>query len=305
MTVFGESAGGGSIEHQITAFGGLLGPPPFQQAIPQSPGFAPMTSHLQQEQIFQDFLHILNVSSIQQARQLPTQALIMANLIQVAHSIYGTFTYGPVVDGSFVPDVPGKLLLQGSYYKNIKVMVGHNADEGLVFTPPFITNNTAYESFLRLSYPDISPSVVSYISNVLYPPIFDGSLGYKDNIGRAALTIAESVFTCNTFYLDRAYGNNSYAYQFSVPPALHGQDIAYTYYNGPSAAIKNDTIAVALQEYLTSFAENGKPSGPNIPMFPMYGNGAEEINLNITSIMEMMDPTANSRCDWWQKALYF
>lgn len=305
MTVFGESAGGGSIEHQITAFGGLLGPVPFQQAIPQSPGFGPVAGHLQEEQIFQDFLHILNVSSIQQARQLPSQALIMANVLQVARSVYGGFVYGPVVDGLFVPDLPGKLLLQGSYDKNLKIMVGHNADEGLLFTPPFVTNETAYESFLRSNLQDASPSVVNYISNVLYPPVFDGSLGYKDNIGRAALTLSESVFTCNTYYLDKAYGNNTFAYQFSVPPALHGQDVPYTYYNGPSAAVMNDTVAVALQEYLTSFAENGKPSGPMIPMFPLYGTDAELIDLNITGIKEMMDPSANSRCDWWQKALYF
>ena len=38
VTVAGESAGGGSIMHQITAFGGLKGAAPFQQAILQSPG---------------------------------------------------------------------------------------------------------------------------------------------------------------------------------------------------------------------------------------------------------------------------
>lgn len=37
VTVFGESAGAGSIMHQITAFGGLQGPAPFQQAVLQSP----------------------------------------------------------------------------------------------------------------------------------------------------------------------------------------------------------------------------------------------------------------------------
>lgn len=38
VTVFGESAGGGSVMHQITAYGGEKGPVPFQAAIPQSPG---------------------------------------------------------------------------------------------------------------------------------------------------------------------------------------------------------------------------------------------------------------------------
>ena len=39
VTVIGESAGGGSILHQITAFGGFQGPVPFQQGVLQSPGF--------------------------------------------------------------------------------------------------------------------------------------------------------------------------------------------------------------------------------------------------------------------------
>ena len=43
VTVMGESAGGGSIMHQITAFGGLNGPAPFQQAILQSPGLYGVT----------------------------------------------------------------------------------------------------------------------------------------------------------------------------------------------------------------------------------------------------------------------
>lgn len=37
----------------------------------------------------------------------------------------------------------------------------------------------------------------------------------------------------------------------------------------------------------------------------MYGSNATVQNLNITGITEQMDPTANYRCDWWQKALYY
>ena len=66
-----------------------------------------------------------------------------------------------------------------------------------------------------------------------------------------------------------------------------------------------DPIAVALQEYITSFAVNGKPTaGPSLPMFPIYSNATDIIDLNATSITETMDPIANFRCDWWQKELY-
>jgi len=75
------------------------------------------------------FFGLLNVSSLDQARKLPFATLALANTIQVGLSQYGSFTYGPVVDGSFVPALPGQLLARGHYAKNLKVMVGHNADE--------------------------------------------------------------------------------------------------------------------------------------------------------------------------------
>lgn len=198
VTVIGESAGGGSIMHQITAFGNLNGPAPFQQAVLQSPGFQNIVSTLQQEQTFETFLSLLNVSTIEEARRLPSSALIEANLIQVANSSYGLFTYGPVVDGLFAPAIPGKLLLQGSYDHDLKLMLGHNADEGLAFTDPGIMNDTGFDEYLSQSFPAINPSVADYIENVLYPanmPGVLGTTGYSDEIGRVVLAISESTFT--------------------------------------------------------------------------------------------------------------
>jgi len=63
-------------------------------------------------------------------------------------------------------------------------------------------------------------------------------------------------------------------------------------------------IAIALQEYITHFAETGNPNEPGVPHFTMYGKNATVQNLNITGITEMMDPAATYRCNWWQKALY-
>ena len=82
-------------------------------------------------------------------------------------------------------------------------------------------------------------------------------------------------------------------------------DIPYTFYNGPNpSAVISPKIAMALQEYITNFAEKGSPNGPGVPHFQMYGPDATVQDLNITGISELMDPAANYRCDWWQKALY-
>ena len=115
--------------HQMTAYGGKGGPIPFQQAIPQSPGFIPYVSNQQQERTFKDFLAQLDVDTLDEARELPYSALLEANAAQVGGAPYGQFVYGPTVDGDFVPALPGELLLHGDFHKNLKVMVGHNAQE--------------------------------------------------------------------------------------------------------------------------------------------------------------------------------
>ncbi|KAI9718222.1 MAG: hypothetical protein M1812_004212 [Candelaria pacifica] len=303
VTVIGESAGASSIEHQITAYGGTKAP--FQQAVLQSPAFAPVPGNIQQETTFNTFLSLLNVSTIQEARLLPASKLILANILQVGYSPYGTWTYGPVVDGDFVAALPGKSLLQGSYDKSVKVMVGHNADEGLLFTNPAVNNASAYLAYVQSIFPDARPSVVTYIDQVLYPPVFNGTYGYTSHLTRAILTIADAAVNCNTDYLNRAYGNQTYNYLFSVPPAIHGQDVAYTYYNGPNPSILSSNVALALQRYITHFAETGNPNQPGVPNFGMAGNSSQILDLNITSIAEIRDETANSRCAWWQKALYY
>ena len=87
-----------------------------------------------------------------------------------------------------------------------------------------------------------------------------------------------------------------------MPPGTHGQDVPYTFFGTniavDNAAVKADATAVALQEYITSFVENGVPSGPQLAKFPLYGN-----NSDATSITQIMDPAANARCLWWQLGL--
>jgi carboxylesterase type B len=310
VTVFGESAGGGSIMHQITAYGGANGSAPFQQAVPQSPGWQPTTSVVTQENAYQKYLELTNTTSLAELRALASEEVIRANAQQVTYdSPYGGFTYGPVVDGLFAPLQPAQLLAQGRFDKDVRVMVGHNANEGALFTPFYLPNEEALESQLSAAFANAPKSSLDYITNTLYPPVFDGSLGYTNNFERGSLIVKEGVFTCNTNYLSRAYGNKTYSYLFAVPPAIHGQDISYTYFEGGAGStglrgVANTTIAIALQEFITSFAENGVPDATGVKQFNMYGPDATVLELNVTGIEDVRDSNANARCAWWQKALY-
>ncbi|KAF2641629.1 alpha/beta-hydrolase [Massarina eburnea CBS 473.64] len=311
VTIFGESAGGGSIMHQITAYGGEKGPVPFQQAVPQSPGWQPMSSQLAQQNTYDKFLNLTNSSSLADLRALTSEQVIRANAQQVLYdSSYGGYTYGPAIDGNFVPLQPGQLLAQGRFDKNVKVMVGHNADEGALFTPAYSKSTETLRNHTAASFINIPEQSLDYITDVLYPAVFDGSYGYTTEFGRADLITSESVFTCNTNYLSTAFGNKTYSYLFSVPPAFHSLDVAYTYYTGGALAanaltgVVNRTVAIALQDFITSFAINGVPEAKGIRKFDMYGANAQVLELNATSIEEVTDSNSGPRCKWWQLALY-
>lgn len=309
VTVVGESAGGGSIMHQITAYGGLKGKAPFQQAVPQSPGWSAVQSVVQQEDTYQKFLKLLNATSLSGLRALSSAKVVTANAQQVAYdSAYGTYVYGPVVDGNFAPQLPGQLLAQGRFDTSVKILVGHNAAEGTYFTAPSAQSNEALAKQLRVAYPYAPQSSLDYISTTLYPAVFDGSYPYTTQYQRASLIVSEGVFTCNTNYLSTAYHNETYSYLFAVPPAFHGLDVSYTYYDGgalsPPLGVTNRTVAIALQEFITSFAAGGHPEADGIRKFDMYGENANVLRLKTTGIDEVRDDNANARCAWWQKGLY-
>lgn len=235
--------------------------------------------------------------------------MISTNFNQILNSAYGTYTYGPVVDGNFVPANPNVLLLAGAFAKDVKIMAGHNTNEGVAFTDPAVRTDAQLSAFLSQSYPGISPSVVTEVVKTLYPAIYDGSQPYNSPVDRTIFMITEQVFTCNTHNLATAFGNKTYAYQFAVPPALHGFDIGYTFWNGAPTNVSTippliAPLAQILQGYITNFAMTGNPNGKGLPPFPMYGSNGTEVALNVTVNSYMKDPTDNRRCVFWGQGLY-
>jgi cholinesterase len=304
--------------HQITAYGGANGSAPFSQAIMQSPGFSPVAGDAQQEATFSSVLSqaqsliSTDITDISALRALDFTTLAALNSIVVARSTpYGTFTFGPAVDGVFVPAMPGKLLLEGKFDPSVNVMVGHNSNEGLTFTSPFLNTEALLEANLATVLAGASNETIDYMLDTLYPAVYDGTYSYTSLFERASLITAEMSFTCNTRFLDLAYNNETYSYYFTVPPGLHGEDIAYTFFNGDTSTLDdglavNATVATALQNYITNFAmSGGDPNSAEVPYFPKYQSNSTVLELGITGIGALsVDTTANTRCDWLMQALY-
>ena len=299
----GESSGGGSILAHITSYGGRKGVP-FSQAIPQSPYLLAISSS-QQNSVYQQTLSFAGAASYSQLANETSAQLQLANSLVVGNSApYGTFAFGPVVDGKYIPDLPGVLLAKGKYVKSVRIMTSHCSDEGLLFTSPFITNGSDYSTFLQQLFPGISPKQLNFITTTLYPANFSGYYGYTSQMGRTNLTIGDAAIVCNARYLDNAF-QGQYAYEFTVPPSTHAEDTSYIFYdNGTAPMVSNTTLAVLLQRYITRFAETGSPNAPDLPPFVTNENHIVQ-NLNSSYIGPIVDERLSRyRCAYWQEALY-
>ena len=317
VTLMGESAGGGSTMHQISAYGGLKGKVPFQQAIPQSASYPQIVSSNQQETTFQTVLSTAttltgnNVTSLSQLRELPTTALVTLNSYIVGFSSYGENPFSPAVDGSFAPALQSHLFLHGQYDKTINVMVGHNIEEAYAFTPQVPNVTAAATALIGVLLPEASANVVSEIINVLYPPIFDGSQNYTDEFGRLEKANGDGYFNCNARYMAKAFSTTSYAYFVTIPPGYHGVDVRYTFFNGDTTTLDNGvpvnaTVARKFQSYLTNFVMRGNPNGIGLPEFPGYGDEANVFTIGFDDFGKIQtDPADNNRCDFWQKSLWY
>lgn len=314
VTVFGESGGGGSIMHHVTAYGGRA-PALFSQAIPQSPAYFPYRSLQDQEKAFREFLDQSNATSLAEARKLRSDVLVRANAatIGVAQP-YTAPIYGPTPDGSLVKEDPKALLRRGEFDHSVKLLISHNSDEGLVLVPAVHTDEE-YETLMRHILTRSNSSTIDYITKTLYPPVFDGSMGYLNNYQRAARMASDIIIDCNVAALESAYKENSHAYFFDVSPGVHAQNTGYTFYtpNEKSSSYNlvetgsvNQTIAFAMQDYILSLAKDGILNSPvdGLRSIPTLGSQAKSVRLNKDNITISRDPAANRRCQWWSFGLF-
>lgn len=300
VTVMGESAGAGSIMFHLLAQGGKQ-PVPFKRAIVQSIPLTVLIDPAQQESSFQKFLKILNVKSLEEARRLPSSALIAANVQQIGAEPYNEFAFSPAVDNVYIPGPPAKLLLEGTFAKGIPLLSSHTSFEGTLFTDPrTIGNETALANRLQAIYPLMEEKDLSHVLNTLYPAVYDGSHPYATSVDRNILMANEMYFAAAHQALLQATihrGTEVHAWEFSVPPAIHGSDIAYTFYDG--AAGVDPHVASIMQHAIAGFAKCGEPdTGPLGFAFPRYEKQATTVSLNINSSVAISDPTWNNRTLW-------
>ncbi|VUC31343.1 unnamed protein product [Clonostachys rosea] len=299
VTVMGESAGGGSVLlHMAGSPDSTSIKAPFAQAIVQSPA---LVSNLQApESGYSRFLSQLNVSSLADARKLPSETIIRGNADNLASAPDTTYIYTPVFDSKTAPDTLYNSFKKGAFDKSVKVLAAHNSFEGGFFFDPTIKTKEQFDSWIQNSLAGFTKNDREHLAKNLYP--FNAFLGDVVQGSRQRAIWGESVIDCTFLTAHQAFGGNSYAYYFDVSPGFHIQDLKYTF-NDPTSPAPRPIAQDILQRAIASFTINGEPvtkSNGTYEAFPTWGTEKSLVRISGDGFSIDKSVVNETRCAWWQ-----
>ncbi|KAJ7448576.1 alpha beta-hydrolase [Mycena latifolia] len=260
VTIWGESAGAGSVLQQVVANGGRTEPQLFRGAITSST-FLPSQYQFNDrvpELLFSEVVAQTNcvtaTDSMACLRAVDATVLEAANTNISSGAFFGTFVFVPVVDGVFITQRPTISLLEGKVNGEALLAVT-NTFEGNSFVDQSVSVSAAQYS-LNL-FPRFSTLQATGVS-LLYAGL--GSQLFQVNAVQG-----ESIFICPTYYLLNAFRGHAYKGEFAIPPGLHGHDLAYYFPGSTPPPFNNKSFINAFAQSFTSFIIN---LNPNIKVDP-------------------------------------
>ncbi|KAF1987591.1 alpha/beta-hydrolase [Aulographum hederae CBS 113979] len=302
VTAFGESAGGGSIMHHLTAFGGKQDPL-FHRAILQSPAFQPLYDRDGNlEATYQRLLGAVGCAGKGMAclRNVNGDLIERASASIISSAPDGSFGFGPSPDGAWVRQMPSLEFATGNYWKNLSsILITHVRDEAKLFVQPHIVNDAIFTANLNavLPVPDDKNKIIQNAILAQYP-----ATGFPTPDLRVKAFLQDMLFTCNVRFIADAYTEpgvitKTYAGTYTRGIGLHGTDMAFDFYSPQGgvwdiAAAKTfpglQGFAQSVQSYLAGFAISGDPNAVRLKTqslaqptvdWPLIINRRDEENL--------------------------
>ncbi|KAJ7651194.1 Alpha/Beta hydrolase protein [Roridomyces roridus] len=307
VTIWGESAGAGSVLQHVLANGGRTVPQLFRGAITSSTFLPPQYEFDDPiiEFLFSEVVSQANCSSAANAltclRSADTTLLSTVNANINSAGFFGTFSTVPVIDGEFIVQRPTLSLLEGCVNGQALLSIT-NTFEGTIFVNQ-TTGLTAAEYSLAL-FPKFTQTQANIVSQ-LYA-------GLGTDVFQVNAIQSESIFVCPTYYMQHAFFGRSFKGEFAIPPGLHGSDVAYYF---PSAGglppFNNTQFIDAFAQSFTSFIINHDPnikvSNTITPQWNKFVAGNTEMLFNQTAAMPPQpdvrpiktDNALLQRCQFW------
>ncbi|KAL1140823.1 hypothetical protein AAG570_000751 [Ranatra chinensis] len=296
VTLFGESAGAVSISlHLLSPLSMNL----FSQAIMESGAATAPWAIIPRNESFVRGLRLAEAIGCPHDRSdmnAVVDCLRRANATEIVDNEWGTlgiceFPFVPIVDGTFVDDLPHRSLAAKNF-KKTNILMGSNTEEGYYFIIYYLTELFRKEENVYVNREEFLQAV-----RELNP--------YVNNVARYAET-----------------GNNVYMYYFkhrslnnpwpSWTGVLHGDEISYVFGEPLNPAKNYHTLEVELSKrvmnYWANFAKTGNPSlssdgswtSTYWPVHTAYGR--EFLTLDINSTATGRGPRLK-QCAFWKKYL--
>jgi carboxylesterase type B len=261
ISLWGESAGAGSILYQLTSS------PPIsniKSALLQSPAYLWQWNPKKDGYAAEIYGNLTkacgcstNSNPFKCLQQVPVKRLQACNkkIINSAVIETGLIPFNPAIDEVFIQDLPAVAFQKGTSTIQISVtflltqrtgkfaplkslLVSHVADESKSFVPRYVTTMAKFEEFLGDFMPGDRYIQQRAAINTQYPESsFPGKTGPYD---RAHAVTQDSSFTCNTrFIFDAYYGTKPttpaymmhYGFGEKFDLAVHAADLMPTYWN--------------------------------------------------------------------------
>lgn len=163
--------------------GGATDTPPFRAAIAEYPWWQPFLNESSQELQLSNVLNLAKCNNVDCLRSLSSSAIqavhvqsYIAGYMQPGYG-YGVFYYGPVVDGSFLRQLPDQAFKSGRFY-DVSLLVDHDRYEGVIFTNQSMTTQEEETMNARVLFPRAGPSFFSRLYQ-LYPASAFNSTFYQ------------------------------------------------------------------------------------------------------------------------------
>ncbi|KAJ6094171.1 hypothetical protein N7467_003016 [Penicillium canescens] len=326
VVIQGPSAGGGSVSHHLTAYGGNAKDKLFVGAVLESPFWPTLRTVPDMEFQYQRLLGLTGCSSVSCLREMNTSALQAAS--------YGSIFPGskpsdppplwywlPTIDGKLIPDQLYTAFAAGRFAA-VPMLVGHTTNEGSYFAYN-ASNASQVSSFLRTNYPRLTNAQLEDI-NQHYTPM-DPVPNHAAFFPSASAAYGDATFTCPAnniagavaWFLSR---ERVWSYRYNVidpETVASGLGVPHTFETsaifGPGQAgwaaasyyTTNAPIVPVTMGYWVSFMRSLNPNTykePGSPTWKPWGNfqGRQlRLQTNNTAMEEVPDWQVG-KCSLWK-----
>jgi len=243
VTIWGQSAGGGSVVAQTIATGNR-GKGLFTKALASSP-FWPKTYRYDSawaEDLYSQTLRDVGCAGVEDEikclKEVDVQALRDSALRLSTSQQYTTasFTYGPVIDDGFLEEELSSVVEEGRLNAEM-VMASYNLHEGENFIPPgfanaktgsdgFNSSIASFDAWLRGFLPDFTEGDREEVKR-MYPAVGTAEeISWNSTYIRAGLLYRDLVLACPSYWLSKKV-EKGWLIEYTISPAKHASDVQY------------------------------------------------------------------------------